>query len=128
MSTSLGRVLVVDDEPRVAAMLKETVSYLGYEVEVAPTGEDALHVLPEFRPRVVLLDISLPGISGETVLERLRVTFPHVPVIMVTGNLDLDVAQRTLDQGAFDYIAKPFDLVRLRQVLEAAMVEGEQRQ
>jgi DNA-binding NtrC family response regulator len=62
--------------------------------------------------------------SGEIVLEHLRVTHPHVPVIMVTGNADLEVAQRTLDQGAFDYIAKPFDLVRLRQVLDAAMAPG----
>jgi CheY-like chemotaxis protein len=125
MSTSLGRVLVVDDESRVAAMLEETLRYLGYEVEVAPTGEDALRALPAFRPDVILLDISLPSMSGETVLERLRVTHPLLPVIMVTGNADLEVAQRTLDQGAFDYIAKPFDLVRLRQALEAAMAAGE---
>jgi DNA-binding response OmpR family regulator len=129
MSNSLGRVLVVDDEPQVAAMLKEMVSYLGYSVELTPTGEDGLRAVAALQPDVVLLDISLPGMSGETVLERLRVTHPHVPVIMVTGNADLEVAQRTLDQGAFDYIAKPFDLVRLRQVLDAARrPEDEQQQ
>jgi len=129
MSTALGRVLVVDDEPYVAAMLKEMVTYLGYAVEVAPTGEDGLRAVLAFQPDVVLLDISLPGMSGETVLEHLRVTHPHVAVIMVTGNADLEVAQRTLDHGAFDYIAKPFDLVRLRQVLGAARrLEDEQQQ
>jgi DNA-binding response OmpR family regulator len=121
MSTPLGRVLVVDDEPHVAAMLDKMLGYLGYAVQVAPTGEDALDALPSFRPDVVLLDLTLPGMSGETVLERLGVTDPHVPVIMATGNTDLEVAQRTLEQGAFDYIAKPFDVARLRQVLEAAM-------
>jgi DNA-binding NtrC family response regulator len=128
MSTSLGRVLVVDDEPYVAAMLEETLGYLGYAVAVAPTGEDALRALPAFRPDVVLLDFTLLGMSGEMVLQRLRVIDPHLPVIMVTGNADVKVAARTLAQGAFDYIAKPFDLARLTQVLEVAMASrGKQR-
>jgi DNA-binding response OmpR family regulator len=118
---SLGRVLVVDDEVHVSAMLEETLGYLDYAVQVASTGEDALEALPSFHPDVVLLDLTLPGMSGALVLERLRVIDPRVPVIMVTGNTDVEAARRLLAQGAFDYIAKPFELARLRQVLEAAM-------
>ena len=124
MSTFLGRVLVVDDEPQVSAMLQETLNYLGYVAEVASSGEDALRALQDSQPNLLLLDVSLPGMSGVNVLERVHATYPHLPVVMLTGNVDLEVAQRTLNQGAFDYIAKPFDLARLRQVVEAAMAAG----
>jgi DNA-binding NtrC family response regulator len=114
----------VDDEPQVSAMLQETLNYLGYVAEVASSGEDALRALQDSQPNLLLLDVSLPGMSGVNVLERVHATYPHLPVVMLTGNVDLEVAQRTLNQGAFDYIAKPFDLARLRQVVEAAMAAG----
>jgi DNA-binding response OmpR family regulator len=121
MSMPPGRVLVVDDEDHVASMLKEAVRYFGYAVELALSGEEALQAFPVFQPDVVLLDFTLPGMSGAMTLESLHALDPQVPVIMLTGNTDVEVARRLLDQGAFDYIAKPFQLERLRHVLEAAM-------
>jgi DNA-binding response OmpR family regulator len=121
MSSSIGRVLIVDDEPQVAAMLRDITSALGYAALAVGTGPDALRVLPEFRPDVVLLDMTLPGLRGEVVLERLHDTHPQLPVVMLTGNTDPELARHTLAQGAFDYITKPFNLTRLRQVLEAAL-------
>lgn len=121
MPLSSGRILIVDDETHVAAMLEEAVTHFGYDVRLAPTGHDAIHAVREFQPDVVLLDLTLPDASGEAVLEHLQQIHPEVPVIMVTGNIDIELAQRTLEQGAFDYIAKPFDLARLRQALEAAV-------
>jgi DNA-binding response OmpR family regulator len=121
MPSSLGRVLIVDDEPHVAAMLEEAVTTFGYAAHVAPNGQEALRVAAEFHPDVVLLDLTLPDISGDVVLGQLREAQPELPIIMVTGNSDVDRARRTLAQGAFDYIAKPFDLTRLAQVLEAAI-------
>lgn len=94
---------------------------LGYAVQLAGTGLDALGIVPEFRPDVVLLDMTLPDISGEIVLERLKGGNPHLPVVMITGITDPDLGRRVLAQGAFDYIAKPFKLDRLAQVLEAAI-------
>jgi DNA-binding response OmpR family regulator len=124
MPAQLGRVLVVDDETQVSEMLRDSITYFGYVVQVAPSGEEALRALPTFRPDIILLDLTLPGISGEVVLEHVRRADPDVPVIMITGNSDVEVACRTLAQGAFDYIAKPFDLARLKQVLEAATASG----
>jgi two-component system OmpR family response regulator len=121
MEGSLGRVLVVDDEPHVIGMLREAVTHFGYVVETVTTAEDALRVLPSFRPDVVLLDVTLPGISGEVLLEYLRAIEPQVPVIMVTGNSDEALARRLLTQGATDYLLKPFELARLGRVLGSAM-------
>lgn len=115
------RVLSVDDDPGVASTLEEALGDLGYATRIAGTGPDALHLVPEFRLDVVLLDLAMPGMSGDGVLERLHQTDPDLPVIMVTANTDLKLAQRTLAQGALDYIVKPFDLERLAAVLEAAL-------
>jgi DNA-binding response OmpR family regulator len=122
MPTSRRRVLVVEDEPQVAAMLNDVLTTLGYAVQLAETGADALQAVPEFKPDVVLLDMALPGIPGEIVLDRLHTSDAHLPVIMLTGNQDPELARYVLERGAFDYIAKPFSLVRLREVLEAALV------
>ena len=119
--SSLGRVLIVEDEPSVVALLEDMVSFLGYTLAVAMTGRDALHAVPEFRPDVVLLDLMLPDTRGDAVLVNLRDSEPHLPVIVVTGNTDTELAKQTLAQGAFDYVRKPFDLTRLGHVLEAAI-------
>jgi CheY-like chemotaxis protein len=120
VTSSVGRILIVDDEPPVAGLLRDIVETLGWVAQVVETGPDALRVAPEFKPDVVLLDMTLPELRGEVVLERLHATDPHLPVVMVTGNTDPDLARQTLAQGAFDYLVKPFNLARLRQVLEAA--------
>lgn len=121
MPQSKGRVLIVEDEVQVAAMLEALVTALGYTAQVAGTGSDALRLLPEFRPDVVLLDIALPDIRGEVLLDTLRTTDPRRPVVMVTGNPDATLARSTLAHGALDYIVKPFHLERLREVLATAM-------
>jgi CheY-like chemotaxis protein len=74
------RVLIVDDGPLVAAMLADVVSMLDYEGQVATNGSDALRLVSEFGPDVVLLDIDLPGMTGEIVLARVRDTRPDLPV------------------------------------------------
>lgn len=116
-----GRILIVDDEPLVAAMLEAVVTALGYVARVAGTGPEAFRILPEFRPDVVLLDIALPDVPGELVLDSLHATDPRLPVVMVTGNPDPALARSTLARGAFDFIGKPFKLERLGHVLEAAL-------
>lgn len=102
-------------------MLTDIVSMLGYAVRVARSGLEALRLVPEFAPDAVLLDVALPEMPGDVVLARLREAHPRLPIVMVTGNTDAELARRLLAQGAFDYVAKPFNLSRLAQVLEAAL-------
>ena len=122
MPPPIVRVLVVEDERDVAAVLHDALVDLGYTVGLAEGGAAALAIVPAFRPDVVLLDLAMPEMPGEVVLERLREADPALPVIIVTGNPDIERARSTLAQGAFDYVAKPFDLERLAHVLAAAVV------
>ena len=119
--TSLGRVLVVDDEQEVRALLQEIVAEMGYAVRGAPGGAEALETIAVFEPDVVLLDLQMPGMSGVEVLDRVRAQYPSVRVIIVTANEDLDVALRTLANGAIDYIRKPFTLDAVERSIGAAV-------
>jgi DNA-binding NtrC family response regulator len=121
MIRSPARVLVVDDEPQVTEMLRVAVTSFGHVVHTAATADEGLRALPVFRPDAVLLDLTLVGISGEILLEYLRAIEPALPVIIVTGNADEAVANRLLAQGAFDYVVKPVDLVRLSRILQSAL-------
>jgi DNA-binding response OmpR family regulator len=121
MTSPLGRVLVVDDDANVGDMLQDLLVDLGYVVKHALDGTAALRLVPVFEPDVVLLDLQLPGMSGVEVLDRLRRDHPTVPVIIVTGNDDVEVARRTLRGGAFDYLSKPFTVDVLARVVAAAI-------
>jgi CheY-like chemotaxis protein len=119
---SLGRVLVVDDEPQIVDMLRELLVELGYTVATAGHGAEALHLVPEYKPDAVLLDLQMPGVSGLQVLDQLRRDHPGLPVVIVTGNTDVDVARSTLARGAFDYLRKPFQFDVLARVVAAAVL------
>jgi CheY-like chemotaxis protein len=121
----VGRVLVVDDEPHIGSVLRELLTEWGHTVQLAQMGSTALALLHEFQPDVVLLDLGLSDMPGDLVLARLQEVNPLLPVVMITGNIDPELARRTLEQGAFDYIAKPFKLERLAEVLEAALAYRE---
>ena len=114
------RVLVVDDDPNVASMLSDLVQTFGYRTATASNAAQALRAVREFLPHVVLLDIRMPGIRGDTVLARLRTSAPSLPVIMVTGNRDEDEAKRVLAAGAWDYVSKPVDSAYLERAIAAA--------
>jgi DNA-binding response OmpR family regulator len=121
MPSSLGRVLVVDDEPQVGPMLRDVLGELGYIVKVAVRGAEALKLVPVFEPDVVLLDLMMPEMSGVEVLARLRLDRPGLRVIMLTANEDVEVARTTLRNGAFDYLRKPFAIDVLARVVAAAV-------
>lgn len=123
-STALGRLLIVDDEAPVVDVLAEYFSGQGYEVDSAGNGTEALASLRRRRPDLILLDIRMPGIDGVETLRRIRDVDATVPVIMVTANEDVVVARQTLDIGAFDYVAKPFDFSYLDRAVAAGLAHS----
>jgi CheY-like chemotaxis protein len=118
---SLGRVLVVDDQPPVMNVLRDMLQHLQYEASTAASAEEALAAVVNVRPHVVILDLHLPGMSGLEALPYLREHYPTVPVIVVTGRLEEEVARQARERGAFGVVTKPFSLVALRNLLAQAM-------
>jgi two-component system response regulator HydG len=114
------RVLIVDDEPEVAAVLEEMVAGFGHQTSVAHNGVQAIRAVREFAPQVVLLDIRMPGIDGHTVLDHLRGSAQPPSIIIVSGNHQEEEARQLLQRGAFDYVTKPVDFNYLQQAIAAA--------
>lgn len=106
----MTKVLVVDDEPNILLSLEFLMEQAGFEVFTAADGESALDIIASERPDLVLLDISLPGISGFDVLEKLRSSddFKQLQVIMLTAHGREVEREKGLALGADDYVTKPF--------------------
>jgi DNA-binding response OmpR family regulator len=102
------RILAVEDEPAILRMLERGLTAAGHQVLTASSGEDGAILAVDEEPDVVLLDISLPELSGHEVLARIRQRRPSLPVLMLTARDDLDNKVRALDAGADDYLTKPF--------------------
>src|SRR5438094_9972512 len=102
-----SRVLVVEDDPRLASTLDRVLAAEGHDVEVAVDGNDALHRARERPFDLVVLDIMLPGLDGISVCSRLRST-GSAPVLLLTALGGTEARVRVLDSGAEDYPVKPF--------------------
>jgi two-component system, OmpR family, response regulator len=118
------RILVVDDEVRLAAHLKRGLEAEGFAVDVANTGTDGLWMATEQGYDAVILDIMLPGMNGYQVCEELRRRGNWVPILMLTAkNGEYDEAE-ALDTGADDYLSKPFSFVVLVARIRALLRRG----
>ena len=114
------RILVVDDDERIAASVRRALIYEGYDVVVAHDGEAALDAARADHPDIVVLDVMLPGMDGVEVCRRLR-TAGNIAVLMLTARDSVSDRVRGLDAGADDYLVKPFAyeelLARVRSLL-----------
>jgi len=116
-----GRVLVVDDNPEVRAMLEDVLTSLGYVTRTAADGATAVRAVLTEAPDVVLLDVYMPGLSGVGALPTIVALAPHAKVIMISGAANEDVLKRSLAFGAHDYVTKPFEISSLSRAIETAL-------
>jgi two-component system KDP operon response regulator KdpE len=117
---SLGRVLVVDDEPQIRRVLRSTLAARGYEVQDVPTGEEALESLRHSRFDLVLLDVNMPGMGGLHACREIR-TGSAAAIIMLTVSDSEEDKVAALDAGADDYVTKPFGMPELLARIRAAL-------
>jgi two-component system response regulator (stage 0 sporulation protein F) len=122
-----GSILIVDDEPAVAEMLRDIFTSEGYAVDRASNGGEAIMLASLSRPDAVVLDIKLPDTTGAEVLGRLRDLDDSIPVLMLSGSDDEDLARALLKAGALDYIRKPFDFDHLTRAVGLAVEVGKGR-
>jgi len=125
---SRHRILVVDDEHLIRWSLEQNLRKQGYEVSTAASGEEALKLLREETPDLMLLDVQLPGINGMDVLRKVKETEEDIIVIMVTALGVLETAVKAMRLGAYDYINKPFNLDELAIVIRKALETSELKQ
>jgi len=119
----VSRVLVIDDEPAIGWSLREILTDLGHEVQLAASAEAGRETCGTFRPDCILLDVRLPGEDGLSAIPRLRERAGPVPIVVMTAFGDLDTAVRAVDAGAFEYLIKPFDLAKVSAVVGRAIQE-----
>jgi two-component system response regulator MprA len=115
------KILVVDDEPAVQQALARAFTLERYEVEVARNGVEALEALAGERFDAVVLDVTMPGVSGLEVCRRLRASGDRSPVLMLTARDAIDDRVAGLDAGADDYLVKPFALRELMARVRALL-------
>jgi len=120
--TSLGRVLLVDDQPPISRLVRDTLEGFGYHVKAALTVGEALGLVGVYRPDVVILGLWMPRAGGTAPLEEFRARDARLPIVVMSASRDLDAA-RALLATAFDFVTTPIDLDVLAQVVAAAMSE-----
>jgi two-component system KDP operon response regulator KdpE len=118
-----GNILVVDDEPQITRVLKTTLSSQGYGVRTASDGDDALHMLKEWTPDLVITDLRMPNLGGLELCRQIRAK-SRIPIIVLSVKGEERIKVEALDAGADDYVTKPFGvhelLARVRATLRRA--------
>lgn len=118
--TNAGRLLIIDDEPRMCDSLKALLANESYEIHTAYTGTDALDMLRTIEFDATLMDYVLPDIHGSQLMGKIREINPGGSLIVMTGYATIDKAVDALRQGAYDFIQKPFDTDELREKIKRA--------
>ena len=121
MSETNIRLLVVDDEPIVGKRLKQVFDKIGFEIETYTDSAAALAAMTEKSFDIVVTDLKMEGIDGIEVLKRVRAMNPKTRVIIITGYASPDTAELAQQEGVFAFLAKPFRLDELKQVIYRAM-------
>jgi CheY-like chemotaxis protein len=121
MTTSRGRVLIIDDNDEVRAMLAAVVTSLGYAPVEAAGGIAGLEFAAAAAPDAVCLDLWMDDMAGVDVLDHLQRIWPELPVIIITADPLSDKNDECRARGAFDYISKPFEMAQVERALLGAV-------
>ena len=120
-----GRIMVVDDEPDIRKVVRMTLEKAKYEVLEAEDGEKAIEILNKGENRmmldVIICDIRMPNINGVEAISYFLKEYPRVPLIVLTGFPDTDMATSFLRQGVVDYLVKPVEGEKLKEAVAKAM-------
>ncbi|MEX2223742.1 MAG: sigma-54 dependent transcriptional regulator [Candidatus Rokuibacteriota bacterium] len=123
----MTKILVVDDEAEIRSLLTAVLENKGFEVVTAEDGAAALQQIERERPAVILMDLSMPRMSGMDALPEIKRLDADVPVIICTAHTDLATAVRAMKLGAYDYLTKPFDVELLALTMQRAVERNQLR-
>ncbi len=115
------KILIVDDDDRILYAFKTMFSREGFRTVAARDGVEALKKVASEHPSVVIMDITMPKVDGLTALQKIKAQDRNIPVIIITGFGTMETAIKAMQLGAFDYVTKPVDVERLRDVTDRAI-------
>lgn len=114
-------VLVVDDDSSIRWVLARALNNAEFKVLSCDDGQQALNIIAKHQPHLVITDIQMNGMSGLELLQSINQQWPELPVIMITAYADTDLASKTHELGAFDYLPKPFDINQVIKLCQRAL-------
>ena len=117
----MSRILIVDDEQSICWGLSRLAAKMGHEPMVAAAAEQGLELAAATPPALLVLDVRLPGMDGLTAMQRFRELIGAAPILVITAFGDLQTAVRAVENGAFEYVVKPFDLAVIRASIDRAL-------
>ena len=120
MTTEQTSILILDDEPIVSKRLKPSLEKKGYEVETFTRSADALKRVQERRFNIVVTDLKMEGVDGMQFLTEAKERYPETEVIVITGFATMATAKESFTKGVFDFLAKPFKLGEIAEVIAKA--------
>jgi DNA-binding NtrC family response regulator len=120
MSAKKLKIMVLDDEPIVCKRLQPALEKLGFEVDTFTQSLEALHEIQETTYDIIITDLKMKGIDGMRFLQEAKKQHPATEVIVITGFATLDTAKESFQKGVFDFIAKPFKLSEIQEVVTKA--------
>ena len=116
----MNKLLLIDDEEDVRYSIERIFASPEIELATAASGEEGLKVIPKFKPDLVLMDIRMTGMTGLETLRRIRQSDPKLLVILMTAYGTTQMAIEAMKLGAYDYLLKPFDIAKLKEVVANA--------
>ncbi|OGP72459.1 MAG: histidine kinase [Deltaproteobacteria bacterium RBG_13_58_19] len=126
MTTQKLKIMVLDDEPIVCNRLKPALEKLGYEVDTFTQSIDAMQKIQGTVYDIIITDLKMKGIDGMKFLQEAKKRAPETEVIVITGFATLETAKESFQRGVFDFIAKPFKLSEIQQVVAKAAAKIQQ--
>ena len=117
----MSKLLLIDDEEDVRYSLQRILATEEIELATAASGEEGLKVIPKFKPDLVLMDVRMTGMTGLETLRKIRATDPKLLVILMTAYGTTQTAIEAMKLGAYDYILKPFDIAKLKELIANAL-------
>ena len=120
MEKTALRILIADDETEFASTLATRLELRNFHVRVANSGQEALAAIDREPPDLLLLDLKMPDLVGLEVLSKLRVNYPQLKVVILTGHGSFEAGREGMELGAVDYIMKPVDLGKLIGIITNA--------
>jgi len=120
MNANKLRVMVLDDEPIVCKRLKPALEKYGYEVDTFTQSSEAMEQIKQVKYDIIITDLKMKGVDGMQLLDEAKRQSPQTEVIVITGFATMETAKESFHKGVFDFIAKPFKLSEIQEVVSRA--------